>query len=636
MADVKADTLAAMPLRKNSSLLEGGSSLHWRNLTVQIPLNGRSRRARADIERAGIPSTKTILNDVSGYVEPGQMLFIMGPSGSGKSTILDSLADRVKLPVRGVQYLDGRPKSAQTLKAIAKYVQQTDDLMGVLTVKETLDISAALYISDASSRLSAVVDVMDVLGLTAHAHTKIGNVFVRGLSGGQIRRVSIGSELVASPRLLFLDEPTSGLDSATAHNVMLELRRIAKTTSTAMIITVHQPSELVFEMADTLLLISEGNTCYFGDSKEAANHFRMLGFNQPPRSSDIEWMLDIVNRDFGHHENVDRCISAWKHSDAARLLEQKLESCGIPKTNQYGETEGAVSVARTPRFERMQYAVGFLQQTKVLTKRGILNTIRNPAVLWLRFAMYLMLSLMIGLVWLRLGSSARYIIDVNNALFYICAFMIFMSISVLPAYLEERSVLMRERANGAYSVFAYILSHTLYEIPYVFVLALMASAVTYYMVGLTTGADRFFIFMANLFVSLLVAESMMVLLSAVIPILIIGIAAGAMTFGLFMCVQGAFISIDRIGWWLRWVRYVALHFYSYSTFLVNQHRLRVYDAAPDNLFPPYPTDVRGEDVYRQIGLEERMWVNFVAMIAMIVFYRAVAAAWLHMFVRGKK
>lgn len=615
----------ALTTKPSTSLITAGSTLAWRDLLVEVPL---PKKPKPDPENP--VRVKQILSHVSGYVQPGQLLFIMGPSGSGKSTVLDALADRIKLPVNGLQYLDGKRKTPKALKTAGKYVQQTDDLLGVLTVQETLTVAASLYLADASSRKQKVLDTMDILGLTPHADTKIGNALVRGLSGGQVRRVSIGAELVASPRIMFLDEPTSGLDSATAYNVMGELRKIAKTTGMAMVITVHQPSELVFEMADMLFLISEGHTCFFGPAAEAAGYFQSLGLERPPRSSDIEWMLDLINKDFGHPETVDKCIESWPTSSYQTNLLGMLNALGVPESGQGApETKGML------KRERMKYPVSFLQQTKVLTYRGVLNTIRNPAVLWLRFAMYLMLALMVGLVWLRLGTTADFILDINYALFYVCAFMIFMSISVLPAYLEERSVLVRERANGSYSIGAYIVAHTLYELPYVFVLALMSSSVVYWMVGFTPSARRFFIFIANMFMSLFVAESMMVLLSAMIPILIVGIAAGAMLFGLFMCVMGAFISVDRVGWWLRWVRYIALHYYSYSTFLVNNFRGTVFTAVPDN-FPPFPEDIAGESVFRAQGLEERLWVNFVALIAMVVAYRLLAGLWLHMFLRGKK
>lgn len=634
-----ADTLdhsssAAADLRKATSVLGSGSSLHWRDLTVKLPPKKPPSSSAADLEsgKPSAPVEKHILDHVSGYVLPGEILFIMGPSGSGKTTLLDALADRLKLPVRGHQHLDGVPKTPQSLRIASKYVQQQDNLLGVLTVQETLDSYAGLYIPDASARAPAVAEAMDILGLTDYRDTKIGNAFTRGLSGGQVRRVSIGAELVASPNIMFLDEPTSGLDSATAFHVMSELKRITKRTGKAMVITVHQPSQLIFEMADNLLLLTKGKQVYFGRASEASGHFTKLGFIPTPRASDIDWMLDLINQDFGQTHVVEQCIDAWPTSNDCKRLEKILDDeIGMTQKNDVEQKE------ERQQQDSPRYNVGFLQQTMVLTKRGMLNAIRNPAVLWLRFAMYVMLSLLIGLVWLRLPFSAASIIEINNALFYVCAFMIFMSISVLPAYLEERSVLVRERANNAYSIPAYILSHTLYEIPYVFILSLFASLVTYYMVGLrSTPFRHFLIFALNLFTSLLVSESMMVLIAAMCPILIVGIAAGAMTNGMFMCVQGAFISIEKIGWWIRWIKFVALHFYSYSTFIVNQHDGLVYPAAPQNLFPPYPNDVEGSSIVKELGLETRLWVNFAAQIAMIVVYRGLAALWLHFFVKGKK
>lgn len=125
-----------------------------------------------------------------------------------------------------------------------------------------------------------------------------------------------------------------------------------------------------------------------------------------------------------------------------------------------------------------------------------------------------------------------------------------MSISVLPTYLEKRSELVCERANNVYSIPTYLLSHTLYEIPYILLLSVAASVVTYYMVGSRCDSFRHVvIFASNLFISLLVSESMMVFLAAICPNLIVGIAAEALTNGMFICVthQGAFISIKKIG-----------------------------------------------------------------------------------------
>lgn len=131
---------------------------------------------------------------------------------------------------------------------------------------------------------------------------------------------------------------------------------------------------------------------------------------------------------------------------------------------------------------------------------------RAPAVIWFRFAMYFMLSILIGTIWLLLGDSAKVITDVNGrraapewrmwrggggvcahrsvgALFFTTAFMIFMSISVLPMYLEERHVFIRERANASYSVAAYLVAHLGFELPFVFLLSLVCSSTVYWLVG---------------------------------------------------------------------------------------------------------------------------------------------------------
>eukprot|EP00186_Timspurckia_oligopyrenoides_P002527 CAMPEP_0182445364 /NCGR_PEP_ID=MMETSP1172-20130603/3509_1 /TAXON_ID=708627 /ORGANISM="Timspurckia oligopyrenoides, Strain CCMP3278" /LENGTH=650 /DNA_ID=CAMNT_0024641125 /DNA_START=139 /DNA_END=2091 /DNA_ORIENTATION=+ len=622
---------------RKSSLHAVGVQFAWKDVNVQVPVK---TGGILGIGQKDTGEKKSILNKVSGFVDPGEILYIMGPSGAGKSTMLDALADRVAVDVEGYQALNRLKKTPNGLKSIAKYVEQTDDMFGSLTVKETLDVAAGLYVKEKAKRESIVEEVIQMLGLTAQRDVKIGSPFFRGLSGGQRRRVSIGIELVGSPQLLFLDEPTSGLDSAASYYVMKELQNLVRTTNMTLIITIHQPSELVFEMADKLLLLSGGQTCYFGDAHKAGDYFTKSGFSCPPRMSQIEWMVDLINQDFGDTQTVWKCRDNWANSEEAKTCDRDVMERGC-QTKEEAAAEQVGGMKRIAKGldsdNKMEYAVGFFQQCMVLVRRGVLNTVKNPVVIWLRFAMYFMLAVLIGTVWLRLGSSSVVIPDINGCLFYVCAFMVFMSSSVLPAYLEERSVMVRERANGAYSVFAYILAHTVYEIPYVFLLSLMASSITYWLVGLTPSASRFFIYVANLFMALFVAESIMVFISAVIPILIIGIAAGSFLFGAFMCVMGYFINVETIGWWWRWMQYIALHYYAFSTFITNQYRNTTWKAFPNpGGFPDYPTDVDGNDIVTSLAVESRIWLNFVALLIMVFVYRFLAACYMHFFIKGKK
>lgn len=180
------------------------ASLTWTNLSVTVSGRGSS------------PS-HDILRDCTGYAEAGSITAIMGPSGSGKSTLLDTLAGRLgpNTVQTGNILLNGESKSTLSY-GIAGYVTQEDVLIGTLTVKESIQYSASLRLPDRTSRAeqkkiveSTIVD----MGLYECQNTAVGNFFVRGLSGGEKRRLSIALQILTRPRLLFLDEPTSGLDS---------------------------------------------------------------------------------------------------------------------------------------------------------------------------------------------------------------------------------------------------------------------------------------------------------------------------------------------------------------------------------------------------------------------------------------
>jgi ABC-type multidrug transport system ATPase subunit len=176
-----------------------------------------------DIERP--PSTKTLLDHVSGEARQGEILAILGPTGSGKSTLLDALANRIAYKrLDGSITLNGeRMKDGALFKVISAYVMQDDMLYPMLTVQETLMFAAEFRLPRTSSRtekMKRVQTLIDQLGLRRAADTIVGDEGHRGISGGERRRVSIGVDIVHDPIILYLDEPLSGLDSTSAYLVI--------------------------------------------------------------------------------------------------------------------------------------------------------------------------------------------------------------------------------------------------------------------------------------------------------------------------------------------------------------------------------------------------------------------------------
>ena len=192
----------------------------WTDLSLWVP-----GRVRGGKEKQILCSVTGMAGRVEGREAGGGITALMGPSGAGKTSLLNVLARRHTSYSRleGQVRVEGRLLSGNELQAISGYVTQHDVLPGMMTVREHLLFHAKLRMGAEPTmreKQERVVEVLAELGLADIHDSIIGDEFVRGISGGERRRVSIASELLASPALLFMDEPTTGLDSSNAINVV--------------------------------------------------------------------------------------------------------------------------------------------------------------------------------------------------------------------------------------------------------------------------------------------------------------------------------------------------------------------------------------------------------------------------------
>lgn len=208
-----------------------------------------------------------LLDNIYGYVRPGELTALMGASGAGKTTLLDVLASRKNIGViSGDVLVDGVPKNAAFQRGTS-YAEQQDVHEPTATVREALRFSADLRqpieVSQAE-KYAYVEEVISLLEMEDMADAIIGDP-ESGLAVEQRKRVTIGVELAAKPELLlFLDEPTSGLDSQSAFNIVRFLKKLAG-AGQAILCTIHQPNAALFENFDRLLLLQRGGqTVYFG------------------------------------------------------------------------------------------------------------------------------------------------------------------------------------------------------------------------------------------------------------------------------------------------------------------------------------------------------------------------------------
>lgn len=262
-----------------------------------------------------------ILSSVSGCVRRGESVAILGPSGAGKSTLLNMLSGRAQYAVAGGSVLfDGALRDSRTKRRIG-YVMQDDVFMTKLTVRETLEFTAAIRMADSvgkQGRKERVDEVVGRLRLGKCLDTRIGDQqFDKGISGGERKRVNLANELLgqAEGGILLLDEPTSGLDSTSALTVVKLLRSLAD-DGHAILSTIHQPSSVMFGLFDNIILLSEGEVAYFGPTSAVARYFESIGFPFPPNHNPADYIMQLLIDDDELAPTDEHVSSCSQSSDA--------------------------------------------------------------------------------------------------------------------------------------------------------------------------------------------------------------------------------------------------------------------------------------------------------------------------------
>lgn len=352
------------PVGEKVAALQNQTAIfHWRDVCYDININKETRR---------------ILDHVDGWVKPGTLTALMGATGAGKTTLLDVLASRVTMGVvTGEMLVDGKQRD-NSFQRKTGYVQQQDLHLPTSTVREALRFSALLRQPKTRSqqeKLDYVEEVIKLLDMEEYAGAVVG-VPGEGLNIEERTRLTIGVELAARPQLLlFLDEPTSGLDSQTAWSILSLINKLSQ-NGQAILCTIHQPSAMLFQSFDRLLLLAKGGkTIYFGDIGENSstvtkyfqdNGARTCGHDENP----AEWMLEVIGAAPGSSTDRD-WHEMWRSSKKYQEIQSTLD-----------DIQHTLARAETTSFSLTAFATPFWFQTLVVSKRVFEQYWRTPSYIY--------------------------------------------------------------------------------------------------------------------------------------------------------------------------------------------------------------------------------------------------------------
>lgn len=502
---------------------------------------------------------------------------------------------------------------------IGGYVLQTDLLMATQTVTETLRFYADLHLKlDKEEKEAKVEALMHQLGIYKVKDTILGNEMMRGVSGGEMKRVAIGAALITDPSILILDEPTSGLDSFNALGIIKILKQLADNGHT-IITTIHQPSSEIFGLFDTLMLMHNGRTVYLGPATKAFNYFGDIGYRCPQYYNPADFYIDLLN-DEGRKIKPDQTPEFYK-SYLAILYDESsaaVDSLVSVKTLKPKKKHTKGSPDEKHRVN------GFLQFW-YLGIRNLRNLFRDPRTSFAQLGQALFLALLIGSLYFQIDDTVGAINDRFGVIFFICTNQAFAGFTYLTKFLEERDLFQRERAAGDYSVIPYFFSRLLTELPGFVFFPLILCCIAYWMAGLNPDPGRFFIFCFATILHSMTATSLFVFIGAVAPNAQLALIISPILIVLMMLFGGFFIRIENIPVYYSWFRYCSFFMWTIELTMTNEFEGVVYNCTANETLCGNLGYFTGEQALALYGFEGvSIWANFLILIAMFIIYRTLA------------
>jgi len=579
-----------------------GKTLTWKDINMTLAPKNKDEKERK------------LLDNVWGEVPAKQTTAIMGPSGAGKTSLLNVLAGRSATRGRITITSDVRlnnyqvnPTSVAVRQQIA-FVAQDDSLQVTSTPREAIRFSAKLRLPrfTTDEEIEVLTSRMLIeLGLEDCADTIVGGELIKGISGGQRKRTSVGVELVTKPPLVFLDEPTSGLDSFSAVQLCQVLKKVANAGS-SVLFTIHQPSSEIFNSFDHLILLNRGLVMYQGPVAGVPNYFGARKHPNPPNYNPADWIMNVAQS-----VDIDQLKADGFFPEDTRKLGEAFES-GNSKHDALGITTHSDNSVLDDR------PVSFFTELRLLFTREITNFRRDTTALITKFGLTTFLGVLIGIIFLGVGDTSNESINNINSRFGALIISLMMGMfgtaqDALMKFPAERPVFLREYSTNHYGVASYFLSRLTMEATLTFMQIVWLSLLTYFMIGFQIAFYWYFLVTYALAMA---STALAVTLGSAVDDPKLAAEMLPLLFVPQMLFAGFFVATDLIPVWLRWAQYLCSLTYALRLMVLEEFT---------SCTEPGASNCQG--TIKRIGAnEDDIYWYWLVLLGLFVFFRLFALA----------
>ncbi len=514
------------------------------------------------------------LDRVSGYVTSGETLLVLGKSGSGKSTLLKSICSRLNQTdeLYGSVCLNGVPigKSNQLWRRMCSYVSADDGTHSpVLTVGETFTF-AAQCTSDGQTTNKEITDTVDffleALGLSHVKDTVVGDENLRGVSGGQKRRVTVGEMMIdPNSRIFCLDNITDGLASTDSFSLIQQISAACKKYRMAAVITLLQPSDEIVQLFDKLLVLSsEGRTTYFGPVDRGTLQSVFLEEGVGAEKGDSGGIADLVMSQTTSSME-DSAISRFKTSPTNLHLTQEMDEI---KANAVSLKDRESVLKEFLPAEK--YSTSRMYQLRIIASRRRKLILRN-SMTYARSVIAIVFGVIVGSLFAALQQDTIGALGRSGYIFLSSFLVLMLSSAVtIPDGFRQRITLFKHRDSEFYSGRMAYVVQVMLDLPLSILEATLIASISYWWVGMTPGADQFFFFLGTLIGLECVGQAFARFLCAVSRTQVSANVASSLCILLFATVGGFMPAYSTITWVLRWLSWITPVAYAFEGMMINQ------------------------------------------------------------------
>ncbi|KIJ64910.1 hypothetical protein HYDPIDRAFT_132105 [Hydnomerulius pinastri MD-312] len=540
------------------------------------------------------PHMRTIVNGFQGVVRPGEMLLVLGRPGSGCSTLLKVLANQrheFELVEGDIHYNSLSPDDIRLLhRGDVQYCPEHDIHFPTLTVEQTVSFAAKSRAprarADGLTRKGYWTDVTDILttvfGLRNVRKSPVGDAALRGVSGGEKKRVSISESLATRSLVTCWDNSTRGLDASTAVEYVRALRIATDIARLATIVTFSQAGESLYATFDKICLIYEGRMVYFGPANQAKQYFIDMGYVPANRQTTADFLVAVTDP-YGRVAREGMTIIPA----TAAEFEEYYKKSGAMKSNQadmdsfrehyVGKQHLISAFQESTRAERSRhtnlkspYMTSIPMQIRAVMVRRIQILRGSLAAQVINVIAFVLQAIILGTTYLELSTNTSDFYSRGGVIFFAVFLPGLFAMSEIPSLFAQRPIIQRQKKLAMYHPFVEAIALTLVDIPVTFFIVTIFSIILYFLVGLQRSAGQFFVFLLFELVIALFSKSLFRMIASAFKAEAPAQCAAGIIVLAVALYTGYFIPQASMIGALRWISYINPGRYSFEALLVNE------------------------------------------------------------------